>query len=295
MAHSLFDKFAPYLLKPLKDEQYVVLDHLWHVREWPHLNAPETISEKLTWLKLHYRDELARRCCDKYQVREFVRRQVSDEILVPLIAVYDAAEEIRFDNLPEAFILKATHGSGWNVVCRSLASFDRAAAVRTLSRYLRQDYFDGGREWGYKGLQPRIVCEQLLLDDTGEVPEDYKFFCFHGEPRLIQIDYDRFTSHRVDLYDVSWNHLACRRTLWPNRGGAVPPAPGLLQPMLRIAARLAQPFPFVRVDLYALRDRVYFGELSFYPGRGVLRHEPHSFDRLFGSYLHLETITEHLI
>jgi hypothetical protein len=294
MAETFFDKLAPHLLGFLTDEQYVSLDFLWHEGRLPRLRAPETFDEKILWLRLHYRDELLRQCTDKLLVREYVRKAVSEDLLIPLLGVYNTPAEIPLADLPDAFILKATHGSGWNVICRSRASFDLAEAAARLSKYLGTSYYDFGREWAYAGIPPRILCETLLLDETGEVPTDCKIYCFHGEPALIQLSFDRFRALTLNFYDTDWRLLPCRRQ-YPNNLKAPRDPPVALPAMLNIARQLAQPFPFVRVDLYSLGRRVFFGEMTFYPGRGVTPFEPRSFEYTFGRLLDLSRIRAHVV
>ena len=294
MAHTLFDKLAPHLLRSLNDEQYAALDFFSHQRRFPHLRAPETFSEKLLWLRLHYRDELLRQCSDKLLVREYVRSAVSDKILIPLLGVYNRPAEIQLATLPEAFILKATHGSGWNVMCRARASFDFAAAAARLSKYLRTSYYDMGREWIYKDLVPQIICEPLLLDPSGKLAQDFKFFCFHGEPRLIQVEFAILGARTGNIYDTEWHLLPCRRRR-PNNPDALRDPPVALPNMLDIARRLAAPFPFVRVDLYAPGGRVFFGELTFNPARCVRAFDPRSYELAYGRLLDLASIRDHVI
>lgn len=295
MARTLFDKLAPHLLRPLNDTQYMAMDYLWHQHRFPRLQQPRTYNEKLLWLRIHYRDELMRRCADKYLVREHVRKTIPADILVPLIGVYSTPGELLAADLPDSFILKATHGSGWNILCRSRASFDLEAAAARMAGYLRRDYYALGREWVYKDIQPRILCERLLLDADGEPPEDYKFHCFHGEPAFVQVDYARFSAHARNLYDLDWRFIPCRKGRYPNNPAARAAPPAALHEMLEIARALARPFPFVRVDLYALDRQVYFGELTFYPERGVSRFDPDDFDLLYGNYLDLKSIRQHVV
>jgi hypothetical protein len=295
MARTLFDKLAPHLLRSLNDDQYMALDYLWHQRRFPRLRAPRTYSDKLLWLRTHYRDEFMRECADKYLVRDFVRKTVPADILVPLIGVYSTPRDLLAANLPDSFILKATHGSGWNIQCRSRASFDLEKAAATMAEFLHSSYYRLGREWVYKDIQPRILCETLLLDAAGEVPNDYKVQCFHGEPVFVQVDYSRHSAHARNLYDLDWRLLPCRKGRYPNNLAASAEPPEALPRMLEIARDLARPFPFVRVDLYALGQQVYFGELTFYPERGVSRFEPHEFDVYYGQYLDLDSIQEHVV
>lgn len=289
MARTFFDKFAPRLLKSLSDEQYTRINYLWHYRRPLRLNAPATLNEQILWLMLYNRDPLVAHCTDKSTVGEYVRTVVSAEILAPRFGVYERAEDVPYDSLPDQFILKATHGSGWNIICRSRSTFDRDAATARLSKYLRTNYYDFRREWAYKEIKPRILCEQLLLDSHGNIPIDYKFFYFHGEPRIVEVDYARFTAHTRNLYDTHWRLIPCQYRS-PNNPAAEASPPEALPELLAISRRLSSAFPFVRVDLYLVGARIFFGELTFYPGGGFSRFHPSSFDRLFGSYLNMRAV-----
>jgi hypothetical protein len=218
-------------------------------------------------------------------VRDFVTQKLSHDFLVPLLGVFNSPDEIDFDSLPDRFILKATHGSGWNVICRNRSSFDRDKAIASLRKWLGMNFFNVGREWAYKDLQPRIICEELLLDADRSIPEDYKIFCFSGEPLYIQVDFDRFSHHKRNFYDPEWNLLPFGLE-YPNDERRYP-LPELHPELLNAARRLSAGFPFVRVDLYAVRGRVYFGEMTFYPGKGVERFNPRDFDEVLGSKLTL--------
>jgi hypothetical protein len=234
-------------------------------------------------------------CADKYLVRDYVRKAVSEDILVPLLGVYGTPDEIPYASLPDSFILKATHGSGWNVVCRSRSTFDFHAASAKLSKYLRTSYYALGREWVYKDLTPRVLCEPLLLDENENLPVDYKLYCCHGEPIFVEVDYSRYRHHTLNLYSLDWQRLHCRKGGYPNNLSASVEPPAALPDMLRIARLLSQPFPFVRVDLYAPDRRVFFGELTFLPGRGVTAFDPVEFDYYYGRFLDLKSIREHIV
>ncbi len=282
----LIDKLGPILLKSLSDEQYTSVEYIYILHRRPDLRNPRTLSEKIQWIKLHYRNRLLIQCTDKLLVRDYVRSVLSEEVLVPLLGIYDRPEDIPYDALPDQFILKTTHGSGWNIICRSKSTFNRQAAAVKLSKWLRSNFYDYGREWAYKEIRPRIVCEALLLDDRGNFPLDHKMYCFHGEPRFVQVDYDRFTGHKRNLYDLDWHRIPCRFQ-YPNNEKASPSPPGVLKELLSAARKLSSPFPFMRVDLLVHDQRVWFGELTCYPERGMGRFFPPSYDLTFGDYLDL--------
>jgi hypothetical protein len=214
--------------------------------------------------------------------------------LIPLLGTYRRASEIDFDGLPDRFVLKANHGSGWNIVCRDRESLDVRRARARMDRWLRTDFSRIAREWVYAGIEPQLLAEEFLAKPNGEPPFDYKFFCFQGRPTFVQVDYDRFIGHQRALYTTAWEKLPCALEYTLKEEPTAPPS--ALPRMLEVAAQLSKPFPFVRVDLYELEDRVYFGELTFFPGKGVERFRPREYDAIFGAQLDLSRVDAmHLI
>lgn len=282
---SLANQLAPLLLAPVSDRAFTTVQFLYRYRTWPRLEQPVTLNEKIQWIKLNNRDPLLTRCVDKYEVRDYIAERVDPAVLIPLLGVYERADEVPFDALPDRFVLKATHGSGWNLICTDKQRFDVAAARGKMERWLTSNFYRIGREWAYRDVPPRIVCETFLAGADGNPPPDYKFFCFHGVPRVVQVDYDRFTGHRRNLYTPEWEPIPCAYEY--ARLENPPPAPEKLPELLALATKLAQDFPLVRVDLYATDTAIYFGELTFYPEKGVGRFSPRSYDAEFGSWLHL--------
>ncbi len=250
----------------------------------PDLDQPQTFNEKLLWLSLNYRLPLYSTLADKYEVRAYVRDRVGDAYLNTLLGVYERVEEIRWDALPDAFALKATHGSKWNVICPDRCKLDRKQAEYDLARWLRHNFYWYGREWIYRDLKPRIVAE-AFLDDGGKPPPDFKIFCFDGEPRLIQVDADRFEEHTRNFFSPDWTLLPARM-IYPPIPRPVP-RPANLDDMVRVARALARGMPFVRVDLYDVGGRVVFGEMSFYPERGMGPFDDPLFNREVGSWIRL--------
>ena len=253
------------------------------------LNDPKTLDEKLMWLKLrYYRDgETVTQCADKYRVREYVRQAGCGALLNDLIGVYDRPEDIPWDSLPDRFALKCNHGCGYNLLCTDAAAFDRAAAARRLKRWLREDYWRLYAEINYRRIPKKIVCEAYLEGENGQPPADYKFYCFHGRPDCVLVCVERAEYPRFYFFDRSWQLLRIN----PD-GQAAPedftlPRPAALEAMFDYAARLSAPFPFVRVDLYALEERVVFGELTFTPSMAMDAKRLPETDRAFGDLLTL--------
>lgn len=252
----------------------------------PNLESPIMFNDKLQWLKLNWRDPIAVKCADKFEVRRFVADRIGEEYLNELIGVWESVEEIDIGKLPDRFVLKATHGSGYNIICRDKSKMNWAVELKKLKRWLRTDYSLYGREWVYKGIRPRIICEKYLEEpNTGEL-RDYKIFCFNGEPKLIQVDMNRFINHKRNIYDLNWNLMDCT-IHYPNDPTAKVERPKKLEEMLQLSAKLSSGFPHVRVDFYYVEDSIVFGELTFFHGNGTKRILPVDFEVEMGNWLKL--------
>lgn len=221
---------------------------------------------------------------DKYEVRRYVRDVVGEEYLVPLIGVYDSAQDINFGSLPQSFVAKATHGSGWTLIVKEHESINCDLIRRKLERWLKLNYYRITGERQYKWIKPRIVLEELLNDPSGDL-KDYKFFCIYGEPAFIQVDGFRFVDHRRDILDLSWKKIPCRLR-YDNLPEPIE-KPTAAEEMVEVCRKLAEPFPFVRVDLYCVEGRVYFGELTFTPGNAMEMFFPRDYDYIFGKNIPL--------
>ncbi|MCG4520993.1 ATP-grasp fold amidoligase family protein [Butyricimonas sp. DFI.6.44] len=247
------------------------------------LKNPRTFNEKLNWLRLYGEHRHWSMCADKYRVREFVKDRIGERYLIPLLGVYDKGQHMNWEVLPKSFMLKANHGSGWNIICTNKEQLDKEEAIRRLNEYLCWDYYIVGREIQYKGIVPKIVCEQFIgINDV--VPEDYKFFCFHGEPYFIQIDEGRQSKHTRVIYDCDWNLLSMEYG-FPK--GEARECPKQLDEMLDIAAKLAEGEVFVRVDLYIVGERIYFGEMTYTPGNATEKFMPDFYDEEWGKLIKL--------
>ncbi len=257
--------------------------------DWQH---PCTLNEKLNWMKFHVRDPLQQIAADKVAVRDHVKAKVGEKYLIPLLRKYDRAEELCFADLPKAFVLKVNHGSGQNWIVKDKAKEDERRVVRQFREWMATNHYAVSREWPYKGMTPAIVAEELLTDESGGIPSDYKFHCFGGKVETIQVDLDRETQHRRNFYDVHWalqpfiwTEWEGETPSWPN--GKAVPCPSALPEMIRVAERLSSDFPYARIDLFFCRSRVYFGEITFYHGGALERFSPPDYDRLFGEKLTL--------
>lgn len=251
------------------------------------LHPPVTLSEKINWLKLYDRSELRRRVADRTGVRQFVAERVGPDHLIPLEGVFEELTRDVWNSLPDQFVLKANHGSGMVAVVKDKKAEDPDEIIRMTRQWQQTDYSRFGREWVYKGLPRTIVVEELLLTHEGKVPDDYKFFCFNGKAVLFQIDIDRYGDHTRNFYDRTLKPAEAKIIYEPNEREVEFTAN--LQEALTIADRLSEGFNFIRVDLYLTRDRVWFGEMTNFPGNGFEAFTPYQFDREMGRLLDLGT------
>jgi len=250
------------------------------------LAHPRTFNEKLQWLKLYWRDPRCPTCVDKLAVRAYVEERCGPGVLNALHGVYPTPEDIDLDALPRAFVLRATHGSGFNVICPDRSRLDWDKACTDLRRWLRHDFGRLDREWPYAHVPRQILCERYLGRE-GRPPDDYKLFCFDGEPRFVEVHTGRGTDPRMALHDLEWNSLEVALERPPPDRPA--PRPHTLRQMLLRARQLAAGFPFVRVDLYQVEGRVVFGELTFFPTAGMKVFGDPADDLWMGEHLRLPT------
>lgn len=252
------------------------------------LDDPKSFNEKLQWLKLYDRRPEYTMMVDKYAVKSYVAGKIGEEHIIPTLGVWDHFDEIDFDSLPDQFVLKCTHDSGGIVIVKDKAKLDRAAAREKLERRLKRNYYWIYREWAYKDVKPRIIAEKYMTDESGVELKDYKIFNFHGEPKLIQVDYGRFVDHRRNLYTPDWQYVSAKMN-YPTDPSHEIPRPERLDEMLRLAKVLSGggEIPQVRTDFYSINDKIYFGELTFYHEGGFSTFEPESFGLEMGSWLKL--------
>ena len=251
---------------------------------------PIRFSEKLQWYKLHARKPLMEVCANKLTVREYITNCNYGHLLNDVLYVYHSAKEINYDELPNQFVLKGTHGSGMNIIIKDKAAIDKINKIKIrliLTAWMHQDNYWSGREWVYKNMPRHIIAERYLEDETGEL-RDYKFYCFNGKPIFMQLEIGRGTTHNTrNFYDMEWKLLPFGKEL-PHNADVKVPRPAMFDEMKRIASDLCRPFQYVRVDLYQTKDKIYFGELTFFPAGGAPDFVPDEYDKIVGDMWRLE-------
>ncbi|MBN2345005.1 MAG: glycosyltransferase [Candidatus Aminicenantes bacterium] len=275
-------RLAQGMLRLLPDAAYVRLLYLKSHGRWPDLRRPRTFDEKLQWYKLHYRDLLMTTLTDKYAVRGWLESEGHGHLLNELYGVYDRPEEIDPDSLPERFVIKATHGSSMNIICRHKRGLNWDACCSLMRRWLRSDYYRSGRQWAYKGIRPRLVCEKYLENEEFGELLDYKFYCYGGKPEVLWVCSGRYGDRGLayNAYDMDWNRIH----VFKGRpaGELAIEKPENYGAMVATARELCGNFPFIRVDLFSVSGKLVFGEFTFYPDSGTVPFTPPHFNAFFG-------------
>ncbi len=274
----------------LSDEKFIKYQFRAQLDRWPDLIEPQTMNEKLQWLKLNNRRPEYTMMVDKYLVRDFIKEKIGEEYLVPLLGIWDSPEDIDFDTLPDRFVLKCNHNSGLGMcICRDKSKLDYAKVRKELAKGLAQDYYLSGREWPYKNVPRKIIAEQYMEDEATKELRDYKFYCFNGVPKLIMINSGRGTGKTTaDYYDMERNYLDFTWGYPHSNNEHI--MPENFELMKQLAAVLSADIPHVRVDFYEANGKVYFGELTFFDGSGFDIIAPRSWDIQIGSWLTLPDI-----
>lgn len=270
----------------LPDEAYLRLAYRAVFGKKLDLENPRSFNEKLQWLKLYDRNPDYTRMVDKYAAKAYIAEKVGWEYVVPALGVWDHFDEIDFDSLPNQFVLKCTHDSGGLEIVRDKVTMNRTAVRKKIEKSLKRNYYYAQREYPYKNVKPRILAEPYLEEKGADAEElvDYKFFCFHGEPKVMYIARDRSKAPGVDYFDMDFTHLPFREEGDQN-AEITPEKPELFEKMKEISTILSAGIPHLRVDFYLVDGKLYVGELTFYHGGGTFRIQPEEWDDILGDWI----------
>ena len=261
---------------------------------YPDLKNPKSFNEKINWIKLNYYNPTETRCIDKYEFKGYIKEKLGDGYTVPLLGVYNSVDEIDFNKLPDQFVLKTNNAGGGEYGI--LIVKDKKTLDIDKTKYIFNDWLQNWMncyyytlDFGYKNIKPKIISEQYIEQIDGQV-YDYKFHCFHGEPKVVLAIKDRKPGkkYKFAFYDMNWSKLNVDRG---NKDLVTDmKKPKNFDKMLEISKILSKDFPFVRVDFYEVDDKIYVGELTFAPKSGFGKFEPVDFDYQLGEYLDLSKI-----
>lgn len=273
----------------LPDETYLKLRYRATFHRKLNLKKPKTYNEKLQWMKIYDRNPLYNKLVDKYEVRSFVKERIGEEHLIPCLGVWDKFEEIDFDKLPEQFVIKCTHDSGSVYICHGKEKIDKFFLKKRFDKALIDNQYLGGREWAYKDVKGRIIAEKYMVDESGVGLKDYKFFCFDGVVKSMFIATDRGVEGqdvKFDFFDREFNHLPFKHG--HENATTIPQKPDGYEEMILLAEKLSKGLRHVRVDLYNINGKIYFGEMTFYHHCGFVPFTPEEWDYTFGSWIKCE-------
>ena len=271
---------------------YLKILYYLHTGKKLSLTHPTTYNEKVQWLKAYDQKNIYNSLGDKYEVRQYVKEIIGEKYLIPLLGVWNCFDDIDFNSLPNQFVLKCTHDSGSIVICLDKDSFNFSAAKKFLNTKMQLNPYSWTRSWVCKNVTPRIIAEQYMVDESGYELKDYKFFCFDGNPKLMFTAMDRQKAGeevKFDFFDMDYNHLDI---INGHPLATIPPKkPDSFEEMVEVAKKLSHGFCHVRVDLYDINGKVYFGEMTMYHHSGLCNFEPDEWDNKLGAYLHLPSVT----
>ena len=245
-----------------------------------------SLSEKLNTRKLD-NNPLYTKCADKINVRDYVKEKIGEEYLVPSYFTCKKLTDELYDKIPKSCVLKTSDGSGTIKIIYDKEKENKEEIIKLMNDYLKVDFAYIWGEMFYKKIKKGIICEQLLLDNNNQIPSDYKIHCFNNNGRtkcFIQVDFSRFKNHTRNIYDEKFNLIKMRLSDLDNNYDKNIKKPKNLEKMIEIAKKLSDDFDYVRVDLYNLDGKIYFGELTFTHGGGLEKFYPNKMDKIWGSY-----------
>ena len=275
--------------KDMPADRFLKRMYAIHMGQELNLENPVTYTEKLQWLKLYDHRPQYTTMVDKYAVKQYVAERIGAQYVIPLLGVWDNANDIDFAALPNQFVLKTTHDSGALVICKDKKQLNMEAAKNRLNHFLKRKYYDCNREWPYKHVTPRIIAEAYMEDSRYKELRDYKFFTFGGVPKVLYIAQGRGKGEPTvaDFFDMDFNHLPF--TIDHDTAEIPPEKPECFEEMKRLAAVLSQGTPQLRVDFYEVDGKVYFGEMTFFHCSGMEQFHPEEWNRIFGDWVVLPT------
>ena len=252
------------------------------------LKKPLGFNEKLQWLKLYDRKPEHTLMVDKLKVKDYVADLIGEEYIIPTLGVWENAKDVDFNSLPDKFVIKCNHNSGQGLyICKNKSEMNEAEVRSNLQKALETDYFIRFREWPYKDVERRIIAEKYIEDKSsvdGDL-KDYKFMCFNGKVHCSFVCSERKTDLKVSFFDRDWMPMPFERH-YPRSNKPIP-KPVHYEEMIRLAEALSKGIPFVRVDFYDVEDKIYFGELTFFPGSGFEEFTPEIWDERLGSLINI--------
>lgn len=288
MLDNLILKFASRNIIHVSDKYFIQKKYFLKTGKKLMLDNPITFNEKIQWLKLNDRNPRYTQMVDKYEAKKYVSSIIGDEYIIPTIGIYDSVENIDFEKLPKEFVIKCTHDSESTIICKDKYNTDLNELKQRISKKLKTNYYYRCREWPYKNVKPRIITEKYMATENQKELIDYKFFCFNGNPKFIYVSQglsDHSTA-RISFANMNYEIEKFKRKDY-KPFATLPKKPVNFEKMKELARILSKEIPFLRVDFYEINQKIYFSELTFYPGGGFIPFDPDEYDKVLGKMLEL--------
>jgi len=252
------------------------------------LKDPKTFNEKLQWLKIHDRKDIYIDMVDKAKAKEYVSKIIGEEYIIPTIGIYESFDDIDFDKLPKQFVIKCTHDSGGLVIVKDKLKLDINNTRKIINKCLKRNYYYVGREWPYKNVKPRIIIEKYMEDKKFKSMQDYKFFCFNGNPKIMYISsgLENHDTAAMSFFDMNYKIIPLKRLDYKLLS-TIPPKPKNFNKMKEFSETLSKGIPHIRVDWYEINGKLYFGELTFSTCAGMMPFENEKWNEELGNWIKL--------
>lgn len=252
------------------------------------LKHPQTLNEKIQWLKLYNSTELKMQLSDKYLSRNYISEITNEDFLIPILGVWNNANEIDFSKLPNQYVLKCNHGCGYNIVVKNNQKSNKIKIKNTLNRWLKEDYsLKNGAELQFKNIEKKIIAEEYLEDSRGDL-DSYKVLCFNGEPKYILSDKRNSNNKKTrDIYDLNWELQ--NFTIGYSNSGIITQPPANIDKMIDAAKKLSKNFYFARIDFYNIDHKLYIAQITFSPAGGIQKFTPVEYNLQLGQMLNIPT------
>lgn len=271
------------------DKTYLSILFKAYLGKWIDWKNPKTFNEKLQWLKVYDRNPEYTKMVDKVGAKEYVASKIGKEYIIPTLGVWDSPDDIELDKLPNQFVLKCSHNSGGLFICKDknkLTDLEWNRIKENLRKGLKVNFYMKFREWPYKNVERKILAEKYIVDDSGCELKDYKFFCFDGTPKYVLVATDRSSDVKFDFFDTEFHHMSFKQIRDKLSNNPIE-RPRNFDKMLKIAAILSENIPHVRVDMYNINGKIYFGEMTFFNNSGFEGFVPKEWDYKFGEWIKL--------
>ncbi|WP_179333104.1 ATP-grasp fold amidoligase family protein [Winogradskyella costae] len=273
-------------MRSLPPKIYTPISYEYYTGKKLDLENPIEFNAKLQWMKVFYHPKILNQLVDKYAVRSYVEEKIGAQYLNEIYGVYDKPEDVPFDAFPDKFVVKATHTSSHNLIVTDKSNLNKKKAVKSFHNWLsKNQYYRIGQEWAYKDVPPRLIAEKYLKNDEENSLIDYKFYCFSGTAKFLEVHLDRADNHKRGFYDFDFKPLPYRYVSLEKSISSDIKRPINLEEMIKFAEILSANFPFVRVDFYSIEGKTIFGEMTFYPSDGRKDFIPEEYNKIIGDYI----------